>query len=178
MSRWAFLYDQTKCIGCNACQMACKDRNNLEKGLFFRRVQTIEYEEEGTVKCVHYSGGCNHCEEPACVRACPTGAMYRAEDGTVAHDSGACIGCGTCTWACPYQAPKLSRKLGIVQKCNSCHELREKGQEPACVSACLTHCLRFVDLEKEELLEGYDPLEYPFLPDYQVTKPLVRIKKR
>ncbi|MCC8059930.1 MAG: 4Fe-4S dicluster domain-containing protein [Clostridiales bacterium] len=178
MSRLGFLYDQTKCIGCNACQMACKDKNNLEKGLFFRRVETLEYEENGKMICFHYSGACNHCADAACVNACPTHAMHYMEDGTVGHDAGACIACGTCTWACPYGAPKLSHYFGIARKCDSCYDLRQRGEEPACVAACVTHCLRFVDLEEETDRGDYEELSLPFLPDTEITRPSVRIKKR
>lgn len=184
MGRLGFIYDQTRCIGCNACQMACKDKNNLESGLFFRRVETIEYTENGKDKCVHYSGACNHCEEAACVKSCPTGAMHYMEDGTVGHDSGKCVGCGTCTWACPYRAPKLSCRLGIARKCNSCMDLRRLGRNPACVDACLTHCLEFKDLELAESGEngkgGRLELvsELPFLPDASLTKPSLKIRRK
>lgn len=180
MSHWTFFYDQTRCVGCNACQMACKDKNNLEKSMFFRRVRTMEYERDGRTEWVHFSGGCNHCENPACAKACPTGAMSSMPDGTVGHDPGKCIGCGACTWACPYGAPKLSRRLGIARKCDSCRDLREQGKEPACVSACLTHCLRFADTDMltESETEGYEKLDLPFLPDSAITGPTVRIKKK
>ena len=70
------------------------------------------------------------------------------EDGTVGHNPHTCIGCGICTWSCPYHAPKLSRKLGIAMKCDSCADRRSQGRKPACVEACLTHCLDFRDLEE------------------------------
>ncbi len=72
MGRLGFVYDQTRCIGCNACQMACKDEHDLEPGLFFRRVDTIEFTDENGEHVMHYSGSCNHCEDPACVAACIT----------------------------------------------------------------------------------------------------------
>lgn len=180
MARWAFLYDQTKCIGCNACQIACKDRYNLEKGVFFRRAETLEYECSGKMEYMHFSGSCNHCGDPACVKACPSGAMYQTEEGLVLLNEKECIGCGSCVRACPYGAPTLSRKTGKAVKCNTCTELREQGEEPVCVSACLTHCLQFADMETvdADVLSGYEVLEYPFLPDTDETKPSTRIKKR
>lgn len=179
MGRLGFFYDQTRCIGCNACQMACKDKNNLENGLFFRRVETIGFMEQGKMKYQHYSGACNHCQDPACVKACPAGAMYITEEGLAGHDRGKCIGCGTCTWACPYGAPKLSRRLGIAQKCTSCADLRSQGRNPACVDACLTHCLEFRDLDEvDDGKIGGLTADLPFLPDSGITRPALRIRRK
>ena len=81
-----FYFDMTRCVGCRACQVACKDRNNLDIGLLFRYAKTYETGSFPKVGMYNYSGSCNHCEHPACVTVCPTGAMYKAEDGTVIHD--------------------------------------------------------------------------------------------
>lgn len=179
MARLGFLYDQTRCIGCNTCQMACKDKNNLEAGLFFRRVETVEYDKDGETGWMHYSGACNHCGDAACVKACPAGAMYYCEDGTVGQDRGRCIGCGTCTWACPYGAPKLSHKLGIAMKCDSCAEARAAGRNPVCVEACLTHCLEFRDLDELTKQAGEEYVsELVILPDAAVTSPSLLIRKK
>ncbi len=189
------LYDQTRCIGCNSCQMACKDEKDLEPGLFFRRVETIQYEEDGEAICVHYSGSCNHCLEAACVKACPVGAMVRKEDGSVGQEAGRCIGCGACTWACPYGAVSLSHKLGIARKCDSCADRRSSGKAPACVAACPTHCLTYRLVEEESLGVGegeraahssgeadiedlYGAPDLPYLPDPALTKPALRIRKK
>ena len=179
MARYGFLYDQTTCVGCNACQMACKDKNNLEKGMFFRRVDTLETEIDGVKTWVHYSGACNHCKDPACMKACPTGAMRFNPDKTVGHSPEKCIGCGTCTWACPYGVPKLSHRKGISMKCNSCLDLRMQGKNPACVDACITHALRFVDLDAltPEELEGTTQ-SLPILPKPCQTDPSLRIRPK
>ena len=179
MGRLGFIFDQTRCIGCNACQMACKDGHDLEKGLFFRRMETLEYENNGRLQVVCWSGACNHCEKPACAEQCPTGAMYIEEDGTVGHDKSKCIGCGTCTWACPYGAVKLSHKLGCAAKCDGCKDRRAEGKEPLCVEACLTHCLQFGDIDA---LTADSPYEFtdaaPYLPDPALTKPALKIRKK
>lgn len=173
MATYGFFYDQRRCIGCNACQMACKDGHDLELGLFFRRVVTLELTDSaGSPHAVHYSGSCNHCKNPACVQNCPSGAMHRQSDGTVAVDSGKCIGCGICTWVCPYGAPKLSRKTGRSTKCNACYDQRKEGKQPLCVEACLTHCLRFEDLDA--LTENERTLSsnaLSFLPSPERTDP-------
>ncbi|MDO4458788.1 MAG: 4Fe-4S dicluster domain-containing protein [Clostridia bacterium] len=180
MPRYGFLFDQNLCIGCNACQMACKDGHDLELGLFFRRVNTFEYtDDNGKTIYTHYSGACNHCENPACVNKCPTGAMFVQADGTVGHDDSRCIGCGVCTWACPYKAPKLSHKTGRAAKCDSCYSRRNEGKEPLCVEACLTHCLKFVNLDalsEEEKADCTNTLE--ILPSPERTEPNLIIKTK
>lgn len=142
MRRLGFIYEMDQCTGCKACQVACKDKNQLETGTFFRRVSTFPHEG----KFVHFSGGCRHCEEAACVKACKTEAMYIGDDLTTLHDAGKCIGCGACVWSCQYGAVSLSKEKGIASKCNSCRDLRAKGEDPACVGACPVYCLKFGEI--------------------------------
>ena len=121
----------------------------------------------------------NHCAEAACVKHCLTGAMHHAEDGTVHVDQGLCIGCGTCAWACPYGAAGLSHRSGTAVKCDSCMELRQKGQNPVCVDACLTHCLEFRDLElMSEEERAHCVEDMTFLPDASETRPSLRIRRK
>ena len=160
MPKKGFIYDIKKCIGCKACQVACKDANNLDTGEFFRRVGSVEHEG----KTIYYSGACNHCAKPLCVMGCPTGAMHIADDLTVRHNSGLCIGCGACTWNCPYGAPVLSKTKGIAQKCDACAKLRQAGEEPVCVQACITQCLSFGYIQSQYELAS-------FLPPWQTTEP-------
>jgi anaerobic dimethyl sulfoxide reductase subunit B (iron-sulfur subunit) len=162
--RLGFTYEIDRCTGCKACQIACKDRNDLHEGSFFRRVDLVNY--EGSLH--YYSGACNHCEKPACAEACPTKALYSAEDGTVQHSAGKCIGCGSCVRKCPYGAPKLSESLGISRKCDACAELRALGRTPVCVRACITHCLQFGEVSED----GWIP---SFLPNPEATRPALRI---
>lgn len=136
-----FFHNTDTCIGCCACQVACKDRNNLLPGEFFRRV--VELRISGDSRPHFYSGSCCHCREPACISACPNGAFYKAEDGTVLHDDSKCIGCGKCVWSCPFGEISLSREHGVAQKCDGCMDRREKGLEPACVGACVNGSLCF-----------------------------------
>lgn len=177
MATYGFVYDQSRCIGCNTCQMACKDGHDLEPGLFLRRAATLEFTDyEGKLHTIHYSGSCNHCNTPACLNRCPSGAIHRQADGTIAVDPQKCIGCGTCTWVCPYGAPKLSHKTGRSMKCDACYDRRQAGKEPLCVESCLTHCLRFTDLDTlvpEERARYTNRL--PYLPDPTETDPNVRI---
>lgn len=105
-----FYFNQQMCIGCRTCQVACKDKNDLEVGYLFRRVESFEVGEFPAPATFHYSGACNHCHTPACVEVCPAGATYiNEEDGTVQHDDEACIGCGYCVKACPLWTPGAHR---------------------------------------------------------------------
>lgn len=149
MARWGFVFDQTKCIGCNACQIACKDRHHLETGKNFRRADTVCYKENGETKYAHFSGGCQHCEEPACLAACPFGAMKKTEEGIVVVDETLCRGCGACERACAYGAVFVGSQNNKAMKCDGCAELRVQGRQPACVEACLTHCLQFCEITED-----------------------------
>ena len=138
---FTFFHNTDTCIGCCACQVACKDKNNLQAGEFFRRVLLVHPSDGGRDRFLSLS--CSHCEDPACVAVCPNGAFYKAEDGTVLHDDGKCIGCGKCVWACPFGEVSLSIERGVAQKCDSCIDLRKEGKEPACVAACVNRSLQY-----------------------------------
>ena len=83
---FGFYFDMTRCIGCRACQVACKDKNRLEVGTLYRNVKSYTVGTFPNVKSYSYSGSCNHCENPICLANCPTGAISKAEDGTVVQD--------------------------------------------------------------------------------------------
>ena len=139
MANYFFFHDLDTCIGCQACQVACKDLHDLPAGEFFRRVVQVSV----NGKARFYSAACSHCAHPACMAACPNGAYYRGEDGTVLHDEGKCIGCGRCVWSCPYGAVVLRKETGTAQKCDGCYDRRRQGLEPACVAACVNRSLQF-----------------------------------
>ena len=126
-SRKRFFYNMNTCIGCGSCQVACKDSHHLLADEYFRRAGMRSMRIGGEQRLVPFSISCNHCEHPACVAACPTGAMRITVDGLVLHDDGPCIGCGRCYWACPYGEVSLSKTSGYAQKCDTCLALREKG---------------------------------------------------
>lgn len=172
MGKLGFYFDMNRCIGCRTCQIACKERNKLPTDLFFRRVCTQTAETGAGDVAFNYSGACNHCSDPACVNACPTGAMHFAEDGTVVHEDSRCIGCGRCVHSCPYGAVTINEVTGYAAKCDGCASLRAQGQPPACVLACPTRALRFGDLDalEEELGKGVRGA-VRFLPPAAQTKP-------
>ncbi|MFC3550582.1 4Fe-4S dicluster domain-containing protein [Lysobacter cavernae] len=106
---------------------------------------------------LHFPRSCLHCEQPACVTVCPTGASYkRASDGIVLVDEDKCIGCKLCSWACPYGAREYSAVEGVMKKCTLCidriynEHLDEAERQPACVQACPTRARHFGDLGDPE----------------------------
>lgn len=177
MVQKGIFYDMTGCIGCKVCQIACRDKNNLEQGVWFREVKEFEGGKYPQPWRYYISSSCNHCDDPKCVANCPTGAMHkRAEDGIVVVDHSKCIGCEYCTWNCPYGAPKYDKKIGKVRKCNGCIELEEKGELPACVQACLMRVLHVKPVEEIKKEHKNLKKDVVGLADSSLTKPNFFIK--
>lgn len=161
-----FCTKQDICMGCKTCQVACKDKNNLEVGRLFRTVKATEggeFEPNGaTLKNSIYSYwttlACNHCKEPVCVDVCPTGAMYkRKDDGIVLVDRETCIGCGACAGACPYEVPVLDKEEMKMGKCDFCVDLVIQGKDPICVGSCPVGAIDYGEIE--ELRTKYGKLD-------------------
>ena len=162
--------DLDTCVGCHACAVSCKEWNSGgiagpltdtdpygkdPEGVWFNRVHSYELEPTATepAQTLHFPRSCLHCETPACVTVCPTGASYkRAEDGIVLVDEDKCIGCQLCSWACPYGAREFSAVEGVMKKCTLCvdriynENLEESERQPACVQACPSRARHFGDL--------------------------------
>lgn len=137
-----FVHNNVDCIGCRACEIACKDKNGLAPGPRFRRVQYIEGGTFPDVFAYKVNMSCNHCAEPACLPACPTGAIFKRKDnGVVDIDSTLCIGCRRCEATCPFGAPQFDPEDQIVKKCNMCIDELEAGRKPYCVMACMMRVL-------------------------------------
>lgn len=179
MGKLGFLIDLTQCTGCATCQVACKDLHDSPLGVKFRRVSTYETGTYPKPGVYHFSISCNHCEKPACVANCPTGAMSIADDGTVQHDDDVCIGCKTCVESCPYGAPQYNESIAIVEKCDACATQRATGENPICVDACRNRCLHFGDLDElsREFSASNDSLvsDIAILPDSSETNPSLLI---
>lgn len=175
---FGFYFDQTRCSGCRVCQVACKDRLNLEAaGALPRRVTSFEVGTYPNVGLFHLSVGCNHCSSPACAANCPTGAMFIDESGVVLHDDSVCIGCKTCMTACPYGAPQYSSDLDLIVKCDSCKALRDAGMNPVCVDACMMRALDFGDIDDLKARYGDELVnELPALGSAESTSPNILIK--
>ena len=173
-----FYFDQTRWIGCKACQVACKDKNRLDVGANFREIKDFEVGEFPSVKTYSLTLSCQHCNNPACVEACPVGAMYKANDGTVLHDASLCVGCKACINACPYDAPAYIDSKKIVGKCDACAAIRAAGGKPACVAACPMRALDFGDLDELKAKYGSNLVsELPCLPSSD-TEPNLVIKAK
>ncbi len=146
MAKYMFLVDLNYCISCHACEVACKTWNNVptDRGIRWRQVVNEVFGEGADVLQYAVSLACNHCNEAPCVKACPTGAMYRrAQDGIVLVDQQKCIGCRYCAAVCPYGAPQFDPVAKKTSKCTMCVDRLSEGKLPACVDTCPTQALQF-----------------------------------
>ena len=179
ITRPAFYLDTQICTGCKTCMVACKDKNDLDLGIRWRRVVEFTGGEwtrfpDGTyaqsVFAYYISVSCNHCRDPICVRSCPTTAMQQDEHGVVSVDQNKCVGCRYCEWGCPYSSPQFDAKLGKMTKCDFCMELLLEGGNPACVAACPTRALQYGELDELEEKYGSEMIIAP-LPSSLLTEP-------
>ncbi|MVF11357.1 4Fe-4S dicluster domain-containing protein [Ketobacter sp. MCCC 1A13808] len=173
-----FHFTADNCIGCHACEAACSEKNGNPAHISFRSVGYVEGGTYPDYKRMNISMACNHCDDPVCLKGCPTRAYTKhIEYGAVLQDPDTCFGCGYCTWVCPYNAPQLDPIQGQVSKCNMCVDRLEEGLKPACVSACLGNALNFGVIEnlpenREQILP-----QIPGFPDPAITNPNIRFQQ-
>jgi len=173
-----FYFNADRCISCHACEAACSEKNDLPAHLAFRSVGYIEGGSYPSYTRMNISMACNHCDDPVCLKGCPTRAYTKfAEYGAVLQDPDICFGCGYCTWVCPYNAPQLDTEAGHVSKCNMCVDRLEVGLKPACSSACLAGALDFGIVETKP--EDREQLEtqIPGFPSPDITHPNIRFQQ-
>ena len=156
----AKLIDVSKCIGCKACQVACMAWNDLRDDITYHPgynnpvdltdqswtvMRFAEYKSaEGKLEWLIRKDGCMHCEDPGCLKACPSpGAIVKYANGIVDFNSSNCIGCGYCIAGCPFNIPRISQKDNKAYKCTLCSDRVAVGLEPACVKTCPTGAIQF-----------------------------------
>ena len=154
--RRGFVFDATLCVSCKACNAACILENGLQPGT--RSIYTWNDSGLPLLSVFSLSLACNHCEKPACAEGCPAKAYTIEGDGVVIHHADRCMGCGYCTWRCPYDAPKINEAKGYIEKCHFCADRASEGLEPACVTACPTGALKMSEREHfDGVLPGWFP---------------------
>lgn len=171
MAQYAFYFDQSRCMSCNSCTVACKDWNQVEPGPVAWRKQ-FTYEKDGGF--FPLSMGCNHCEDPACKKACPENAITKDENGIVYINRDLCMGLEFCITACPFAKPHIAsdkqepdRIYGWqiahpMQKCDMCRDRVNTGEKPACVASCVGRALDFG-------LKEYIKNKYPYAVQFNAT---------
>lgn len=173
MTKLAIGINLDRCIGCHTCANACKMQNNVPDGMLWNRVLTEGCDAiDGAVGTypnlsrTYVPLACQHCENPACMKVCPTGATYKDDAGRVEIEYDRCIGCRMCMAACPFNArvfnwedPRCDggfnwgdarvpvRTRGVMEKCTLCRERTDEGEAPMCVVCCPTHARVFGDLD-------------------------------
>ncbi len=168
MARMKFYCDESRCIECEGCTVACEEGNELPVGISRRKVVTVNEGIEG--KEFSVSVACMHCTDAPCEQVCPVDCFYIRADGIVLHDKNKCIGCGYCLYACPFGAPQFPRDgafgtRGVMDKCTMCaggpeetNSIKERelygqnriaeGKVPMCAAICSTNALIVGDEEE------------------------------
>ena len=200
---YGMVIDTKRCVGCNACTVACKMANNVPQDIFWTRALTDGGEMMDTpagefpeVSLGYITVSCQHCENPACAKVCPVGATYKdPETGVVRQDYDKCIGCRMCMSACPYtgvrsfnweeprypmdfalgdaDAPKHQKH--VVEKCIFCYQRLARGETPACMDLCPARARHFGDLDDpdSEVSKLLKERSYEQLLPSEGTKPSV-----
>lgn len=173
-----FYLNADNCIGCHACEAACSEKNDNPAHIAFRSVGFVEGGTYPDYQRINISMACNHCDDPVCLKGCPTRAYTKfAEYGAVLQDPDICFGCGYCTWVCPYNAPQLDPVKGEVSKCNMCVDRLEVGLKPSCVTACLGNALDFGVIENVPENREQAQAEIPGFPTTDITHPNIRFQQ-
>jgi len=141
MKKVSLIWFQKDCMGCHACEVACKQEHSL--GVGPRLVRVIERSP------AFFPVYCHHCVKAPCKEACPVEAISRTEQGVVLIDEALCIGCKACVEACPFGAMQFDEDRELAVKCDMCVQRQAKGQRPACASVCPTGCIHFGDTRRD-----------------------------
>lgn len=160
------LIDLSKCVGCRGCQVACKEWNQLPaedttwqgsyenppdlKWNTYTKVRFVEGQENGNFFWRFVKTQCMHCKDPACVSACPVGALIKTTEGPVVYDDRKCMGCRYCMLACPFQIPKFEWKkvLPLIRKCTFCTDRVSAGKTPSCAQTCPPGAIKYGEYQE------------------------------
>ena len=179
--QYAFEVDLDHCTGCKSCVVACHSMNGLHEKESWRDIGSIRGIVDGKPRQQTVTSACHHCADPGCLNGCPVGAYEKQVDtGIVRHLDDQCIGCQYCSLKCPYDVPKYDASLGIVRKCDMCHERLADGEAPACVQACPNGAIKIKLVSYEEVNEaakgGRQMLPGAFKSEY--TKPTTTFRSQ
>lgn len=151
MRRQLFIFTE-KCVGCKSCELACAVAHSLSKDLWLAIAEHPRSEARIRIEAARGAPAplyCRHCKDAPCIQICPTGAMSRLEPlAPVLCQSELCTGCGLCVPVCPFEVLRLDREGKVIVKCDLCAERLQDGHDPACVTACPTHAIRFVSADE------------------------------
>ncbi|WP_066255353.1 4Fe-4S dicluster domain-containing protein [Neobacillus drentensis] len=176
MKQLGFLVHIEKCLGCRSCEFSCKNEHGHEDS-FRRNIHSLEDEDNKMGHSFHhFSMACNHCENPACMPACPEGAIKKKPNGIVMIDKAKCSGCGKCVIFCPFDAIKMNPLTAKADKCDMCYDRQMQGKTTICVSACPVKALEIIDINDPKNAD-YDKSIYGFEMK-KITNPSIRFHKK
>lgn len=177
MTQMGFYFDESRCLDCRSCSVACQDWNDIHIGTEkYLRKFTWEEGLFPETKMHFVFAPCYHCEDAACVKACPNGAISKDEKtGAVLVDEAKCKGCKKCWDACPYGAPRFSVSTGVMKKCTMCADRLEEGKLPVCVETCITRALDFGPIDELKAKYGENQ-QLAGMPE-PATKPAIVFKE-